>query len=298
MTTVKIAQEFFNLSMIFYLLNFVYADQLVEGAYYGKDCVGPPDTIYTFQTVNTYSYIQWSPSLNETWPPYFKFHSDEVSAYDTGLVYVQMPGQTCIVTTDYSLSKPYWSGYTLYYSGGYSLDTVPKAANGVSYCYLRSDNFNVTTNLNGYLSAYFRPNNNNCYDDSYRCFSNGTFQYFVGPGCTGAYESIQLSTTLTLVKSPNLGNISVQYYEVANATLFFSWLDATPVESLVPKFDIAMDYVALIGYIFSLGLGSYVLCYSILLARRARKILVTQVVTIISALFWLLDFAISNVSLI
>ncbi|KAJ3268277.1 hypothetical protein HDV01_003208, partial [Terramyces sp. JEL0728] len=85
--------------MISLLITLANADQLMEGAYFTKDCNGPPDTIYVFETVNTYNYISWSSDLNETWPPFFKFHSDEVSAYDIGLVYVPMPGETCIVTT-------------------------------------------------------------------------------------------------------------------------------------------------------------------------------------------------------
>ncbi|KAJ3268278.1 hypothetical protein HDV01_003209 [Terramyces sp. JEL0728] len=279
--------------MILLLITLAKADQLIEGAYFAKDCVGPPDTLYVFETVNTYNYISWSPDLNETWPPYFKFHSDEVSVYDTGLVYVSIPGESCIVTTNYPSSKPYWSGYVLFYDGDYGLDAIPKVADGTSYCYLVSNDFNTTTNLNGYLAAYFRPNNNVCYDDSYKCFTNGTFQYFSGTGCSGSVETVSLTPDLLPLISANLGNVSVQFYKVQDATVFFSWLLAIPVESLVPKFDIPMDYVSLVAYILSLAIGLYVLYNSIAKAKSARKILFSQIITIISALFWLLNFVLS-----
>ncbi|KAJ3251982.1 hypothetical protein HK103_001895 [Boothiomyces macroporosus] len=273
--------------MLLLLWNFAAADLIMEGQYFSKYCQGPPDSIYLFETVNTYSYIQWSPSLNETWAPYFKFHSYEASVGDYGNVYVSIPGQNCIESVKYESSTPYWSGYSLFYSSGYGLDTIPKLANGYQYCYLVSNNFNDTSTLRGYKASYYRPNDNTCYDDYYKCSSTGVFSFYPNAGCSGSPETISMPSILTPIISPHLGNISVQLYTVTGASLFFSWTTVIPSEDIVPTFDNVGDWFALLFTIITLGIGLYMCYHTYVAVKKAKKLLFTQISNIVAQTFWM-----------
>ncbi|KAJ3251988.1 hypothetical protein HK103_001901 [Boothiomyces macroporosus] len=272
------------------LYSVVAADYLIEGAYFGKGCGGPPDTLYAFKTDYVYSYVDWSPTLNETWPPFYKFHASERSVDDGGDLNVDISGDICIETTDYASSQPYRSGYVLFYDPLYELDFLPIAADGTAYCYLKSDNFAVASNLNGYLAAYFRMNDNVCYDDHYKCLSNGNFQYYTASGCSGSVEIIPLTLTSADVTSANLGNVTTLLKTVQNGQVYFSWLTAVPVGFLVPQFDIAMDYIAVICYCITLMIALYVQHSAIHVLRRTRAYHFTLVVSVVSATFWILYF--------
>ncbi|KAJ3309592.1 hypothetical protein HDV04_005912 [Boothiomyces sp. JEL0838] len=225
------------------------ADLITEGQYYSIDCSGPVDVVYVFKTNHTFDYISWSPSLNETWPPYFKFHSTEASVGDTGSVYVPISGKNCISSTDFTNSAPYQSGYSLMYTGGYSLDTIPNASNGYSYCFLMSNNFNDPTILDGYKAAYFKQNDQACYDDHYKCSTNRVFSYFPGAGCSGSPESISLPSTLQQFNSSSLGSISVQTFQFQNASVYFSWSYYVPMQYVVPHFKSVSDIFALLVFL-------------------------------------------------
>ncbi|KAJ3251989.1 hypothetical protein HK103_001902 [Boothiomyces macroporosus] len=245
--------------LIILFIGGVYADYLFEGQFYSKDCQGPPTTMYIFETVNTYSYIPWTPDLNETWAPYFKFHSYAYSVEQAGTVFVELPGISCIASVRYQESQPYWSGYTQFYSSGYGLDSIPKAANGLPYCFLLSNDFNDTTILNGYNGIYLKPDNNQCYDDYYRCSLNGTFTYYTNAGCSGQSETIILGSNLATFNSTYLGNISAQFYTVEGAAVFFSWDAIVPYEDIVPYFDNAGDWVTLVFVIATLFIGTFMI---------------------------------------
>ncbi|KAJ3269343.1 hypothetical protein HDV01_001587, partial [Terramyces sp. JEL0728] len=108
------------------LLGLANALLLVEGEYFSNNCQGPPDNIYVFDTQYAFDFLPWSPDLNETWAPYFKFHDTSFTVGSPGAEFVPLPGQTCASSLDFADSAPYYSGYTLFYTGGYALDAVPK----------------------------------------------------------------------------------------------------------------------------------------------------------------------------
>ncbi|KAJ3251983.1 hypothetical protein HK103_001896 [Boothiomyces macroporosus] len=214
----------------------------------------------------------------------------EVSIGDYGNVYVPFPGTNCIESISYPASKPYWSGYSIFYSSGYGLDTIPKAANGFQYCYLISNNFNDPSLLQGYKASYYRPNNNICYDSHYMCNSEGVFSFFPGEGCTGVNESFTLPLELTQYSSANLGNISIQLFTVSKATLFFSWITVIPEEDIVPTFDNVGDWFALLFAIITLIIGIYMCYYTYRSVKRARKILFTQISIIIAQVLYMIFY--------
>ncbi|KAJ3267634.1 hypothetical protein HDV01_004591, partial [Terramyces sp. JEL0728] len=252
------------------LFGFAQADLIMEGGFFSKDCQGPPDNIYLFETENTYNYIPWSPDLNETWPPYFKFHSAAYSVEQAGTVFVQLPGISCLVSIKYQESQPYWSGYSLFYSDGYGADAIPKAANGMQYCYLRSNDFNDSSILSGYKAIYFRPNDNACYDDYYKCTSGGDFVYYTNASCSGANDTIFLTTELTITESVYLGNISVQLYTIEGATVFFSWDAVVQYEDIVPYFDNAGDWITLIVVVITLVVGLYMIYKTVINIKKNK----------------------------
>ncbi|KAJ3268279.1 hypothetical protein HDV01_003210 [Terramyces sp. JEL0728] len=268
----------------------IKADLIMEGQYFGKDCLGPPDSIYVFETQNAYSYIHWSSALNETWAPYFNFHSYQVSIGDYGNVYVSIPGTNCIESINFADSKPYWSGYSIFYTSGYGLDTLPVAANGFQYCYLISNNFNDSKILQGYKASYYRPNNNICYDNHYKCNSEGVFSYYADAGCTNLKENITLPLDLASYNSTTLGNISIQLYSVSGAELFFSWITAIPEEDIVPSFDNTGDWFALFFAIITLLIGIYMCCHTYRTVKQARKILFTQICNIIAQVLYMIFY--------
>ncbi|KAJ3251986.1 hypothetical protein HK103_001899 [Boothiomyces macroporosus] len=272
--------------MLLILYPLIRADRLIEGGYFGRDCTGPPDTMYVFDTNYTFAYTSYSQDLAETWPPFYKFHANEAAVGDTGLVGIPLTGKTCIVTTNYLLSRPYWSGYTLFYNDTNQSENVPVAAEGAIYCYLRSNDFGNRNNLNGYLAAYFKTNDKICYDDHYRCFENGTFEYYTLDGCTGIAETLQMNSSLNKLVSLYLGNISSQLYTANHGKIQFSWLFAIPVEQLVPKFDIPTDYLALGLYIISIGLGLYGVINALISATSSKGILPSHIVKVVDVIYW------------
>ncbi|KAJ3273418.1 hypothetical protein HDV01_004488 [Terramyces sp. JEL0728] len=255
------------LSSLIALFSASRADLVTEGQYFTNDCQGPVDVAYVFETNHTYSYTHWSASLNETWPPFFKFHSYEASVGDIGDVYVSIPGKTCIATANYAESKPYQSGYSLMYTEGYGLDSISKASNDYKYCYLLSSDFDDPSILNGYKAAYFKQNDLVCYDDHYKCSTNGVFTFYSEAGCTGSLESTTLPSTLSAISSPSLGAISAQVFQMQNATVYFSWSYYVPMEDVVPHFNTVSDIFALLVF-----LGSFIppFCVLYLTCRKIK----------------------------
>lgn len=259
---------------------------LIEGEYYSDNCNGAPDNIYVFETQYAFTFMPWLPFLNETWPPYYQFHSTEATVGTPGAEFVPLPGQVCIDSLSYTQSKPYYSGYTLFYTGGYSLDSIPTAANGLQYCYLVSNDFSNPSNLNGYKAAYFLPNDNTCYDNHYKCSKDGVFTYFVGETCSGATETLSLNSTLSTTISPNLGNISFQFYTIQGATMFFSWITKVPHNSNVPNFTTAGDWFALLFAVLSLIIGLYMLIRTLHVLRAAEKKQLAKIINFSAQIFY------------
>ncbi|KAJ3318426.1 hypothetical protein HDV06_000502 [Boothiomyces sp. JEL0866] len=278
------------LQLLVFLSSQTRADLITEGQYYTIDCKGPVDVVYVFETNHTFSYTGWSPSLNETWPPYFKFHSSEASVGDTGDVYIPVSGKTCISSADFSLSKPYQSGYSLMYTRGYAADTIPKASNSYNYCYLLSNNFNDHTILDGYKAAYFKENDIACYDNHYKCTTNGIFIYFQGSGCIGASESITMPSNVEQVHSPNLGDISVQLYQFQNASVYFSWSYYVPMQDVVPHFNNAPDIIALLVFLASFIPPISVLFETVQKTRSSSQLLFAHKVIIAEQVMYILYF--------
>ncbi|KAJ3269335.1 hypothetical protein HDV01_001579 [Terramyces sp. JEL0728] len=270
-----------------YLMVVTNALLLVEVQYLDNYCSGPPDNIYVFETNYAYSFLPWFPSLNETWPPYYKFHSIEATVGSPGSVFVVAPGQTCFISLDYARSSPYYSGYTLFYTGGYGLDTIPQVANGLQYCFLTSNDFSNSSNLNGYKAAYFRPSDNACYDDHYGCSTGGVFTYYSDLGCSGAAESIVLSTQLLQTPTRFLGNISSQLYTVQAATLFFSWMKNVPHALGVPRMTTVGDWCALIFAVSSLVIGLIMLYKTFTNLRNAKGKLTAKLINFIAQICFL-----------
>ncbi|KAJ3319249.1 hypothetical protein HDV06_006577 [Boothiomyces sp. JEL0866] len=275
--------------MIFVLFAYVQSDVLLQLQYKSKECKGQPDTMYAFSVADPWAYQQWEPSLNETWAPFFKFQSTEMTVGDYGNVYVPISGYCCVGTMDISLSYPYYSGVPLEYSEPLE-QLLPSGAVG-QYCYLSAQNVNDTTALNGYQAIFAKPDGGNCIDDYYQCKTDGTshsFIVFPKENCNGQGEIIQLSPDPQNYTSGLLGNITIQYLSITLATESFGWVAYIPMEILVPHFDYYFDFIALILFLASLAMLIYTI-YAIAKEMISKKVYKSsQIITLIGQFFWLL----------
>ncbi|KAJ3274746.1 hypothetical protein HDV01_002268 [Terramyces sp. JEL0728] len=275
--------------MLLALLSLAKADVLLELQYKSKECKGQPDTMYVFSVSDPWAYQQWDASLNETWAPYFKFQSTEMTVYDCGNVYVPIPGYCCIGSMDITLSFPYYSGIALGYDQP-SSDLLPVGAIG-SYCYLAVQDVNDTTALNGYQEIYAKPDGGNCIDGYYQCKIDGTaysFTVFPVQNCNGQGETISLTTNAQNYTSILLGNITAQYLAISDASETFSWVAYTPMEILVPHFDYYFDFIALFLFVASLVLISYTI-FAIGKEMVQKKLYKrSQIITFIGQVLWLM----------
>ncbi|KAJ3253338.1 hypothetical protein HK103_000717 [Boothiomyces macroporosus] len=223
------------------LLQLSSATLLVENQYFNHHCPDAPDTIYAFNVSDPFAY---DPTLNETFPSYFRFHFGDVTVGDTANCYVPVPGIACTDSLAPSLSLPYLSGSTTWFDGINDLEaSVPVGANGHTYCFL-SNTVGDTASLLGYEAMLLLQKTGQCYDDYFECNSSGVFTYYASTGCSGAVlDQLTLSDPRN-ISSNHLGNITVQLKTFEAAQIFYSWSQHVPTVDLVPQFDMPIDYIA------------------------------------------------------
>ncbi|KAJ3320676.1 hypothetical protein HDV06_005084 [Boothiomyces sp. JEL0866] len=257
-----------RLSTFVYLGKYVLSSLLVENQYFSQLCSGPPNTIYIFDVSNPFAY---DPTLNETWPSFFRFHFGDLSVGDTDNCYVPIAGAACTTSLLPAASFPYQSGSTLWYQGMDKIDAaVAKSANGNTYCQLSAANFNDTSSLLGFKTIFFLADQFNCYDEHFICKDHGEITYYKEAGCNSS-EAVNLNTTFINQYTNYLGNISFQMKVFRNADMFYGWNQYTPSIYLVPHFRIAWDYVGLVFFVLALILALYIPASTIKRLWKKRK---------------------------
>ncbi|KAJ3276649.1 hypothetical protein HDV01_004182 [Terramyces sp. JEL0728] len=283
------------------LIEICSATLLVENQYFKHHCAGPPDTIYVFNVSDPFAY---DPTLNETFPSYFRFHFGDVTVGDAANCYVPIPGIACTDSLDPSLSLPYLSGSTTWFQDIDNLEaSVPTGANGFTYCLLFAANIGDSSALLGYEAMLLLEKKEQCYDDYFKCDTNGDFSHYESKGCTGAIlDQIGINTTAQVLESPHLGNITVQLKTFTTAQEFYSWNQHVPTVDLVPQFDTAIDYIAAVvfGIAITLALSLPVSTVMQYLKDKKRLKIVNYIVlishfffffwSIMVMLFWRLTF--------
>ncbi|KAJ3311564.1 hypothetical protein HDV04_003942 [Boothiomyces sp. JEL0838] len=289
------------ITIAFILSQLVWADYLVENQYFAKNCKGAPDTIYTFDISDPFAY---DPTLNETWPSFFRFHFADYSVDDTDDCFVPLNGIACTSSLSPSMSFPYSSGSTSWFDTLSDFDSViSKEANGISYCQLTSNNFTDSRVLLGFKTITLRANDNICYDDHFKCTMGGVFSFYALENCSGtAATQIHMSGTVSNVSDLIVGSVSVVFKQFTDATLNYDWWQYTPSIALVPQFDMAFDYITVVVFVMAILIGIPVPFMTIQAIRRDKKnirpmnyvIIVSQVLVVIWSIlkmaFWLVIF--------
>ncbi|KAJ3320677.1 hypothetical protein HDV06_005085 [Boothiomyces sp. JEL0866] len=274
---------------------------LVENQFFSKKCNGAPNTIYVFNVSDPYAY---DPTLNETWPSFFRFHFGDFTVGDTDNCYVAIPGTACTTSLEAPLSYPYESGSTSWFDTLQDIDTVvPISANSHTYCQLFASNFSDTGSLLGFKSILLQANDFVCYDDHFKCGTIGNFSYFEGQGCSGTtLSSFSISPAESSLQDPFLGNISVILKTFNSASMIYDWWQFAPGLLLVPQFDMPFDYISAIIYLLSIIIGLYIPITTVVTLKREKKqfrlmnylIISSQLLmviwTILKMVFWLTVF--------
>ncbi|KAJ3254536.1 hypothetical protein HK103_007090 [Boothiomyces macroporosus] len=277
------------------------ATLLVENQFFSKKCAGSPDTIYVFNVSDPYAY---DPTLNETWPSFFRFHFQDFTVGDTDNCYVPIPGTACTGSLDLQASFPYDSGSTSWFDTMSDIETVvPISANGHEYCQLFASNFNDTTSLLGYKAIFLKVNDFVCYDGHFKCGTAGNFSYYGGTNCNGTLLSaISITGQAVSLQDANLGNISVVMKTFDTASMFYDWWQFTPGIFLVPQFDMPFDYISAVAFTLSILVGLYIPYITITTLRKVKKafrfmnylIITSQLLMVIwlimKMIFWLTIF--------
>ncbi|KAJ3317365.1 hypothetical protein HDV06_001677 [Boothiomyces sp. JEL0866] len=195
-----------------------------------------------------------------------------------------MTSDCCYSSTNYELSKPFWSG-TIKLPTSDIVSNLPANANSHKYCYLQSQN---VTALNNYIFIYYHDNNM-CFDGV--ICDQGNLQIYANPNCTGAVESFALSSKI-VISSKALGYISAEYLTIQNALSQFSWVAATPSRYLT-----VLSKPTIIDYVCSICFGIALLEIIMVLGWHARLIIckkekLLSLVTL-SYIFWFVWVALS-----
>ncbi|KAJ3320661.1 hypothetical protein HDV06_005069 [Boothiomyces sp. JEL0866] len=272
---------------------------LVENQFFSPYCQSAPNTIYVFNVSDPYAY---DPTLPGVWPSFFRFHFYDFSVDDTDNCYVPIAGTACTNTLNIAGSAPYQSGSTNWFDTLSDIETVvPTSANGQTYCMLSAADMNDQTALLGYRAVFLHAQEGVCYDGNFKC-SSGLLTFFTSDSCTGAFETIQMPVDSTNVTSVNLGNITVQLKTFKTASMFYDWLQYSPVTNLVPQWKSAFDYIAALLFILAVVIGLYPPVTTIYgaIMKKKKPLFLNYVVifsqlciviwTILAMIFWLTIF--------
>ncbi|KAJ3311565.1 hypothetical protein HDV04_003943 [Boothiomyces sp. JEL0838] len=285
--------------MPFLLTALVAGAILVENQYFEKKCVGPPNTIYAFSVSNPFAY---DPSLNETWPSFFRFHFEEFSVGDTDNCYTPIAGTACTSSLRQDLSFPYSSGSTSWFPNLQNISTVvSQAANGYTYCMIYANDFDSPKDLFGFKAILFRSDDN-CYDEHFKCGSNGTFSFYESRGCNEIPAiAVDIHKEIS-IDSVYFGNVTLRMETFSNAAMYYDWIQFSPTADLVPRFDMPWDYISAFLYCISLILALYIPIHTIYRLRIKKLELKVMHYIVISSqlcmflwiamslIFWLLIF--------
>ncbi|KAJ3276658.1 hypothetical protein HDV01_004191 [Terramyces sp. JEL0728] len=273
---------------------------LVENQFFAPYCQTAPSTIYVFNISDPFAY---DPTLDEVWPSYFRFHAFDFAVDDVDNCYVPIAGTACTNSLDITGSAPYQSGSTNWFDTFDDIESVvPKAANGNTYCFLSPTDLYDNSALLGYKGIFLLSQEGVCHDNHFKCNPAGVFTYYVSAGCTGSFETIQMSVNSINTTSPNLGNVTIQLKTFQQTTMFYDWLQYSPLTNLVPQWKMPLDYIGAAAFLLAVFIGLYPPAVTIhaAIVKKKRPLFLNYVVvisqlciviwTILSMIFWLTIF--------
>ncbi|KAJ3272439.1 hypothetical protein HDV01_005508 [Terramyces sp. JEL0728] len=160
-------------------------------------------------------------------------------------------------------------GYTRNYLTDYSLqESVPKSANGQSYCYISSMN---ETALFGYQDMYFKTSGD-CLEDIFKCYSD-RIEIYSDSKCSGAAEIYQTPTALLNVNSQILGNVSISVLTETGGTMAIQWTAFVPGLDLVPNYSEPLEFLSMALFLFTvISIFSLLVWLTRKYIQRKRKI--------------------------
>ncbi|KAJ3259707.1 hypothetical protein HK103_001968 [Boothiomyces macroporosus] len=241
-------------------------------------CATPPNVMFSFTGITTALY-------NET-------INEQFSLDSCGNNLFPMNGGCCFSNIDTS----YFSGYTsLTQRAAFTgKSNFPVAADGASYCHLQKQD---NGSLYGYSDIWYIADSS-CIESRYSCLSSGEFRYYSQGGCAGTSKSVQLSSKTAKFNFADMGGITGEMVTISGGSEVYTWTAYIPSAELVFKYQVPMELVSLICYIFGVMISLVVFVYFIFKYIRTRSSYMTIVV--ISQLLWViwisLDFGYLNIA--
>ncbi|KAJ3309550.1 hypothetical protein HDV04_005933 [Boothiomyces sp. JEL0838] len=168
-----------------------------QTAWLSSNCIGPPDTMMTFNETNPsplyLSNIDYNP---------IPYCGVDLNYVDLGC---------CLSSLNLTRTLNYLA-YSRNYLGDYTLQqSIPKSANGQEYCYIQSLN---TSALFGYQDIYIKSSGV-CLEDRLEIYTND--------GCQGLDTNISVSSTVANITTV-IGNVGVSLftdYEAQMMLIYF-----------------------------------------------------------------------------
>ncbi|KAJ3276675.1 hypothetical protein HDV01_004208 [Terramyces sp. JEL0728] len=201
----------------------------------------------------------YDPALDEALPSFFRFHFEEFTVGQTDNCYVPIAGTACTSSLRPDLSFPYNSGSTSWFDSLDNIESVvAKSANGIIYCEIYASDFDDPFALLGYKAIFLLSNDRVCYDRHFKCTVSGSFSYYELDDCKGNPTFSSSVSTQLSAESSVLGNITLKSTAFTNATMFYDWIQYSPTADLVPRFDLAWDYIGASLYAISMMLALYI----------------------------------------
>ncbi|KAJ2992383.1 hypothetical protein HDV02_003084, partial [Globomyces sp. JEL0801] len=209
-----------------------HATQLLQSQWSDSwNCNGPPKSINIFNITDIYAY---TPGEEEVWPVFYENRALSNPIGYCGNSYELLYSECCVSSLDPSITAHYKSSQAalLEEDGSNLLDTIPKDANGATYCYIQSSTANITHTL--FNQMYFLADGS-CIDEMYKCTPDGGFYIYEKAECSGPYEEYLLDVSVSSNTSQILGEFTGEMMALTDAKNEHLWTTYSPFNRIIPN---------------------------------------------------------------